>query len=251
MELTITSASIDDGIVLITINRPQRRNALDVEAYTQLIDTLHRFDADASVNVVVLHGAGGHFTAGNDLADFPALANADAVPGITFLRTLSTFGKPVIAAVEGSAVGIGATLLLHCDLAYAASDARLQLPFVTLGLTPEGASTFLLPLLAGSKQAAQLLLLGEPFSALQALAFGLINEVVEPGQALARALARARQMADLSPAAVRQTRQLLRSGQLRAVQDALTAEEQVFLERCRAPETQEAFAAFFARPSRP
>lgn len=247
MRPTITRTSVQNGIVLLTIDRPQRRNALDIEAYAQLTAILQQLASDATASVIVLQGAGGHFTAGNDLADFAALATADTVPGINFLRTLSTFSKPLIAAVEGNAIGIGTTLLLHCDLAYAASDARLQLPFVNLGLTPEGAATYLLPLLAGCKKAAQLLLLGEPFSAQQAEQFGLINEVVEPGQALARAMACARQLAELSPEAVANTRQLMRAGQAHAIQEALNNEERVFLERCRAPETQMKFAAFSAR----
>lgn len=142
---------------LIGINRPERRNALDTVTYVQLGEALQAADDDVGVRAIVLTGEGGHFTAGNDLADFQRLKDADAVPGIGFLRILATVSKPVVAAVEGYAIGIGTTLLLHCDLAYAGRSSKFRLPFVGLGLCPEGASTYLLPRLAGSKVAANLL----------------------------------------------------------------------------------------------
>src|SRR5690606_38898573 len=168
-------------------------------------------------------------------------------PGIQFLRILSQVGKPVLAAVEGYAIGIGTTLLLHCDLAYAGQGARFRLPFVSLGLTPEGGSTFLLPQLAGSKQAAELLMLGEIFSAEAALDCGLINEVVSVGASLDRAIERARQLAGLPQQALRLTKRLLRSGGGAVVAQVMDAEEKIFLDCCNSDDAQAAFAAFLSK----
>ena len=148
------------------MNRPERRNALDRAAYRALAEALTEADGDDSVRAVVLTGAEGCFTAGNDLADFQDMATKpESSEGLAYLKVLAQFSKPVLAAVEGYAIGIGTTMLLHCDLAYAGDTAVFRLPFVHLGLCPEGASSYLLPLVSGTKKASELLLLGEAFTA--------------------------------------------------------------------------------------
>ncbi|MDP4024722.1 enoyl-CoA hydratase-related protein [Methylobacterium sp. NEAU 140] len=242
----------EPGIRLLTIDRPGRRNALDRATYAALGAALAEADRDAGVRAVVLTGAGGCFTAGNDIADFRDVESKDAAtegdsPGLTFLRALRACAKPVVAAVEGHAVGIGVTLLLHCDLAYAGAGARFRLPFTALGLSPEGGSSHLLPLVAGTKRAAELLLLGEPFTAEAAREAGLVNAVVAEGAALETALDRARALAALPPASIAATKRALRRGLDAAVDRTLAEEAEVFHALRRGPEAQAAFARFLAR----
>lgn len=247
MNETILSEQAADGVVLVTMNRPQRRNALDRASYAGLIAALAAAEADEAVRAVVLTGAGGCFTAGNDIADFAAGGGDGARIAMDFLGAISTATKPVVAAVEGFAVGIGTTVLLHCDLAYAGEGATFRLPFVALGLSPEGASSHLLPLVAGCKRAAELLMLGEPFGAEVAAEAGLVNAVVPSGTALEAALARAKALAALPPASVALTKMLLRRGSAAAVAETLQVEARHFGERLRSPEAQAAFAAFLKR----
>lgn len=248
MTAPIRSEGVGDGVCLIAIDRPDRRNALDTACYAALSDAFAEADADDAVRAIVLTGTGGHFTAGNDLADFQAMPpDADHVPGIRFLASLSRVETPVLAAVEGNAIGVGTTLLLHCDLAYAGRSARFRAPFVQLGLTPEGASSLLLPALVGPKKAAEILLFGGFLSGSDAAALGLVNEAVEDGMALERALERARALAALPPDAVRATRRLLRRAGRAAIEEALALEEREFLARCRSDEARSAFAAFFRK----
>ncbi|MGL4892457.1 MAG: enoyl-CoA hydratase-related protein, partial [Aeromonas veronii] len=175
----ILIAEQQDGLLTLTLNRPDKRNALNTEIYKQLVAALREAAADEEVHVLLLQGQQDCFTAGNDLADFmgkSALEPDD--PILQFLHTLADFPKPVIAAVGGPTVGIGTTILLHCDLVYLADNARLQLPFVELGLVPEFASSLLLPRLVGHLKAAELLLLAEAMDAEEALRLGLANKVV-------------------------------------------------------------------------
>lgn len=236
------------GVRLLTISRPERRNALDRATYRALGDALAAADGDESVRAVVLTGAAGCFTAGNDLADFQDTSNAgEPSAGLTFLTALSGVTKPVVAAVEGFAVGIGTTLLLHCDLAYAGADARFRLPFVNLGLCPEGASSFLLPRIAGTKKAAELLLLGELFGAETAAEAGIVNGVTEAGGALPRALEKAQALAALPPVSLATTKRLLRQGTAEAVTRTLALEAEQFHALRVQPAAQAAFASFFKR----
>lgn len=246
--MSVVVSDPEVGIRLVTIDRPERRNALDRATYAGLGDALAEAGRDASVRAVVLTGAGGCFTAGNDLSDFRDIAETGAEsPGLTFLKALRACPKPVVAAVEGHAVGIGTTLLLHCDLAYAGAGARFRMPFTALGLSPEGGSSYLLPLVAGFKRAAELLLLGEPFSADEAVAAGLVNAAVAEGAALETALARVRALAALPPASIAATKRALRRGHDATVAEALAAEAEVFHALRRGPEAQAAFAAFLRR----
>lgn len=236
------------GVRLLTISRPSRRNALDRATYGALGAALTAADADPEVKVVVLTGAAGCFTSGNDLADFQAADESLAESaGLTFLKVLSTVSKPVIAAVEGFAVGIGTTLLLHCDLAYAGEGAKFRLPFVNLGLCPEGASSYLLPRVAGTKRAAELLMLGEVFPPQVALEAGILNQVTPAGGALELALAKAQALAALPPVSIATTKRLLKAGVAATVAQTLESEAQAFHALRRGPEAQAAFAAFFAR----
>lgn len=240
--------SLDEGVLTLTMNRPEARNALDAGAYRALTEAVAAAGGDAAVGAVIVTGAGGHFTAGNDLKDFqkPVPPAGDA-PGIALLRALAGFGKPLLAAVEGVAVGIGSTMLLHCDFAWAGEGARFRMPFVPLGLVPEGASTLLLPRLAGWKRAADLLLLGREFTAAEALQAGLLTGVTATGGALARVREAAAQLQALPPEALRATKALLRRPDRAAVQEAINLEMAEFRRRLPSPEAQAAFAAFFAR----
>lgn len=247
MSETVASETPAEGVRQITMNRPDRRNALDRATYQGLIDALAAADADAAVRAVVLTGAGGCFTSGNDIKDFAAGGLEGPRVAIDFLTAISTARKPIVAAVEGFAVGIGTTMLLHCDLAYAGRGASFRLPFVTLGLCPEGGSSYLLPLIAGSKRAAELLMLGEAFDPEQAREAGLINGITGEGGALAAALAKARALAALPPQSVALTKSLLKRGGAAAVAEAIATEARHFGERLMSAEAQAAFAAFLTR----
>jgi enoyl-CoA hydratase/carnithine racemase len=245
---TVLSDAASEGVRAITINRPSRRNALDLATYTALHDALEAADRAPSVRVIILSGAEGCFTSGNDLADFQTATLDEESPAVRFLHALTRLTKPLIAAVEGFAVGIGTTMLLHCDLVYAGRGASFRLPFVPLGLCPEGGSSYLLPRLAGAKQAAALLFFGEAFTAAAAREYGLVNEVTEDGEALALALRQAAALARLPAEAVRTTKALLRRADADAVRDAISVESARFAALRASPEAQAAFAAFFARP---
>src|SRR5499427_7647765 len=169
-----------DGVCEVRLNRPEKRNAITFLMYEQLTRALSAAQAEPTVRAVLLSGEGASFSAGNDLQDFlsgPALSAAH--PAMQFLRTLATFGKPLLAAVQGQTVGIGVTMLLHCDLIVAARGTQLSLPFVALGLVPEAGSSLLLPRLIGHQRAAELLFFGKPFDAATAHTLGLVNRVVE------------------------------------------------------------------------
>lgn len=236
------------GVRLLTLSRPERRNALDRATYRAMGEALTAAAADETVRAVVLTGAGGCFTAGNDLADFQDTSNAgEPSAGLTFLGVLSGFPKPAVAAVEGFAVGIGTTMLLHFDLAYAGAGARFRLPFTSLGLCPEGASSYLLPRIAGTKRASELLLLGEVFGATEAAEAGIVNAVTGEGAALPRALEKAQALAALPPESLATTKRLLRHATAEPVARALALEAEHFHALRLQPAAQAAFAAFFKR----
>lgn len=240
--------SLEEGVLLIQIDRPEKKNALTAAMYAALAEAFRRASAEAAVRVVLLHGSEGTFTAGNDLGDFMQDPPRDeSSPVFAFLEALRACTKPVIAAVAGPAIGIGTTLLLHADLVYASPSARFQLPFVNLGLSPEAASSLLLPRLVGHQRAAELLLFGEALGAEEALRLGLVNDVVTEARLLAHAAERARTLAAKPPAAVRLTKMLLRRHEAAAVREALRTEASHFVERLGSPEAAEAFAAFFER----
>lgn len=245
----VLSETVAAGVVQITMNRPDRKNALDRASYAGLIAAIAAAEADASVRAILLTGAGGTFTSGNDIKDFAMAAAAGEGPrvAIDFLETISTAKKPIVAAVEGFAVGIGTTMLLHCDLAFAARSATFRLPFVTLGLCPEGGSSYLLPLVAGSKKAAELLMLGEAFTAETAAGAGLVNAVTEDGTALEAGLAKAKALAALPPESLALTKMLLKRGPAHAVAETIATEARHFGERLKSPEAMAAFMAFLKK----
>jgi enoyl-CoA hydratase/carnithine racemase len=242
------TTAVEAGIQRIQINRPDKKNALTGAMYAALADALAAADAERAVRVTLLHGAGDCFTAGNDVQDF--LANppsAEDRPGFRFLERISHATKPIVAAVHGVAIGIGTTMLAHCDLVYAAEDTRFQVPFVNLGLCPEGASSVLLPALAGYQRAAELLMLGEPFDALRAREIGLVNEVVPRARLVETATAAAQKLAAKPPESLRLTKQLLKRAALPQIESALAAELKLFVARLGSPEAKEAFTAFLEK----
>ncbi|SIR24821.1 enoyl-CoA hydratase-related protein [Bosea sp. TND4EK4] len=249
MSESVVTETVAAGVMQITMNRPDRKNALDRASYAGLIAALAAAEADASIRAVLLTGAGGCFTSGNDIKDFAIAAASGEGPriAIDFLTAISTARKPIVAAVEGFAVGIGTTMLLHCDLAFAGEGATFRLPFVTLGLSPEGGSSYLLPLVAGAKKAAELLMLGEAFGTEAAMQAGLLNAVVSQGTALDHALGKAKALAALPPESMALTKRLLKRGTDNAVAETIAIEAHHLGERLRSPEAMAAFAAFLKR----
>lgn len=245
----ITSATAHDGAVaVLRFARPAKRNAITVAMYEALTAALQAAVADEAVRAIVFLGADGVFTAGNDLKDFianPPTGEDSAV--FSLLKALVDCPKPLVAGVDGPAVGIGTTMLLHCDLVVASDRARFQMPFVKLGLVPEGASSVLLPARVGMQRASEWLLLGDAFSAQDALDAGLVNAVVAPEAVEPRTMAYAAALADRPPEALRLAKSLLREPQRAMVHEALAREGAVFVERLQSPETHAAFMAFFAR----
>ncbi|MCD0503167.1 enoyl-CoA hydratase-related protein [Bordetella petrii] len=237
--------AVRDGAVLsLTINRPQRRNALDVATYTALAQQLRQANDDPDLSAIILSGAGEHFTAGNDLHDFQAGRPDGDSAGMTFLRALIATEVPVIAAVEGYAIGIGVTLLQHCDFVYAARNATLRIPFVALGLCPEGASSLLLPRLAGARRAAQWLLQGKAFNGDDAHQAGLATAATNPGQALEMARATAADLAAQPRSALRLTKSMMKRADRAAIVEAMEYEATQFSARLKTQEAQDAFARF-------
>lgn len=236
---------LTDGLFSVVMNRPDRKNALNMAMYGALESALTQADSDDRVRVLLLSGSGGNFTSGNDLADFlDASFVSGESPVKRFLETLFRARKPIVAAVEGMAIGVGVTMLLHCDLVYAGEGARFQMPFVNLGLCPEAGSTLLLPRMMGHQRAAELLLLGEPFTAARAAEVGIVNALFPDNEVLSSARAKALQLASQPAAAVRMTKALLKRGSAAELHETALHEVDCFTERLRSPEVQEALQAF-------
>jgi len=239
----------EEGVLRVRIHRADKKNALTLAMYAALTAALDEAAQDAAIRVVVLTGSGDSFSSGNDIADF--LANPPAgedSPVFQFLAALRQFEKPLVAAVNGLAVGIGVTMLLHCDLIYARAGATLSMPFVNLGLCPEGGSSLVLPRLIGYPRAAELLLLGEPFSAEQALAWGLINGIgADAAATLELALGQARRLARQPAAAVRLAKRLLKRNEAEALRETIALEGRHFIELLNSPEAAAALRAFVER----
>jgi len=241
------NAAYSDAVLEISINRPDKKNALTGDMYRALVHELEAAQRNDAVKAVLLSGAGGAFSAGNDIADF--IADPPVTPDAAvwqFFAALMKLDKPLLAAVDGLAIGVGTTALLHCDLVYASPRSTFALPFVNLGLTPEGVSTLLLPLLIGRQRSAELLLLGEKISAEKACSLGLINEVVAADEVLQRARARAKHIASLPGDVVRKTKRLLQSGLDQLVARQFEAECRALGEAIQGPAAQAAFAKFMS-----
>jgi enoyl-CoA hydratase/carnithine racemase len=236
-----------EHILRIEINRPDKKNALTRAMYAAMADALTRADDDNGIRAVFLHGTADCFTAGNDLKDFQAFRQDGNNKDVTnFLSNISRAKKPIVAAVGGVAVGVGTTMLLHCDLVYAGESAKFILPFVALGLCPEAASSFLLPKLVGQKRASELLLLGEPFSAAKALEFGLVNAVYPDAEFIDKAYIQTEKLVQQPAASVRITKALLKRPISQYISDTMAEERKHFSERLHSGECDEAFTAFFA-----
>lgn len=238
----------DGGIATIAFARPDKKNAITAAMYAAMADGLAAAAADPAVRAVLITGSAECFTAGNDLQDF--LANppsGEDSPVWRFLRGLSGFAKPVVAAPCGVAVGVGTTLLLHCDLVYAGDNARFSVPFAALGLCPEAASSLLMPAIAGWQRAAEKLLLGEPFGAEEAREMGVVNRVLPAAEAIGFARAQAAKLAALPPASLRETKRLMKGAMADAIPARMAEEGVVFGRMLRAPEAREAFTAFFEK----
>lgn len=236
-----------EGVCEVRFNRPEKRNALTFAMYEAFGRALHEAQADSAVRAVLLSGEGAGFSAGNDLNDFlqgPPFSSDHPVMGL--LRALATFGKPLLAAVHGQTVGIGVTMLLHCDLVVAARSTQLSMPFVTLGLVPEAASSLLLPRLVGQQRAAELLLLGKPFDAATAQSLGIVNRVVDDAALLTEARALARAIAQQPAGALAATRRLLR-GDPAQVLARIEEEARIFGAQLQSEEFRAGIRAFLAR----
>jgi enoyl-CoA hydratase/carnithine racemase len=238
----------DGRILTIRLNRPERKNALTVAMYERVLELFAEASSRKDIRAVVFTGTGNAFTSGNDLADFMGQpVFSEDSPVLRFLRALVDFPKPLIAAVNGVAVGVGTTMLLHCDLVYAAASARFHLPFVGLGLCPEAGSSALLPRVAGMQVASELLLLGEPFDATLAHRAGLVNEVLPEGELMARVQARVQLLAERPPEAIAASKELLRGPLRQATHEVIRQECAAFAQRLHSAEAAEAFAAFFEK----
>jgi enoyl-CoA hydratase/carnithine racemase len=236
------------GVATLEIARPQKKNAITHEMYEAMTRAVAAAQDDAQVRALFIVGQPEAFTAGNDLEDFLRRPPQDKdAPVYRFMRSLAGCEKPVVAAVTGLAVGIGTTLLLHCDLVYLSADAQLSMPFVRLGLVPEFASSLLLPHVMGHARAAAKLLLGEPMTAHEAEACGIATAVLPPGEVVAHARRMAERFNALPPAAVRATKHLMRCPWRESIDRALQAEADIFVERLASPEAREASGAFLAK----
>ncbi len=238
----------EDGVTTISFNRLERKNSITAAMYASLADAVEQAASDAAVRVVVIQGHETVFSAGNDIGDFlnqpPATPEA---PVFRFLRGIAGFPKPVIAAVSGPAVGIGTTLLFHCDLVYAGDNAAFSMPFVNLGLCPEAASSLLVPQMFGYHRAAEALLLGEPFMAEAALEAGLVNRVLPPTETNGYAQAQARKLAAKPLSSLVETKRLMKKGQAALVLQQMAEEGASFGRMLREPAAREAFTAFMEK----
>ena len=246
--MTEVQTDLNEGIFTITLNRVEKKNSITAAMYAAMADALSAAAADATARVVVVQGHESIFSAGNDIADF--LNNPPAgqdSPVFRFLHGISSFPKPIVAAVCGPAVGVGTTLLLHCDLVYAGDNAAFSMPFVNLGLCPEAASSYLVPQLFGYQRAAQALLLGEPFLAEAALDMGLISRIVPPGEANKLARAQALKLAAKPMSSLIETKRLMKKSQAPIVAERMNEEGTSFGRMLREPAAREAFTAFMQK----
>ena len=237
-----------DSVMTLTMNRLEKKNSLTRAMYAAMAEALAQADADAALRAVVIQGHETIFSAGNDIGDFlNRLATGQESPAFQFLRAISVFSKPLLAAVCGPAVGIGTTMLFHCDLVYAGDNAAFSMPFVNLGLCPEAASSHLAPQRMGYGRAAEALLLGEPFLAEAALEMGLISRIVPPSEAAALAQRQARKLAAKPLASLIETKRLMKTSQAAIVAERLVEEGASFARLLTQPAAKEAFTAFMEK----
>jgi enoyl-CoA hydratase/carnithine racemase len=241
-----------DGILTIEFNRPERKNAITSAMYQTLADAINAAETDNEVRAILIAGKPEIFTAGNDLEDFMKTtatytgAFADR-PVFQFMRALSGSAKPVVAAVSGLAIGIGTTLLMHCDLVYAADSTKFSVPFTQLGLCPEFGSSLLMPLAGGHARAAEKLMLGEPFTAQEAYDMGIVSKVLPAADVLDHARAQAAKLVALPAASIRTTKRLMTSSRKAQLEAIIAEESKLFFEMLQGAEAKEAFTAFFEK----
>ena len=244
----LVRTTVTDGVYQIEMNRPEKKNALTAEMYSAMADGLVEAESNPAVRVILIHGSAGNFTAGNDLTDFlrnpPASENS---PVFRFINGFANLQKPFVAAVEGVAIGVGTTMLLHCDLVYAGTGARFCMPFANLGLTPEAGSSLLLAQRIGHVRAAEMLMLGEQFDAEYALNAGLVNAVIPAGQVIEHALSRCQKLAAQPAASIRLTKDLMVRNQRPLVREIMAKESLIFGQQLGSPEAKEAFSAFLEK----
>lgn len=240
---------IEAGVMTLTFNRLDKRNSITGAMYGLLADALESAKEDAAVRAVLIQGDATIFSAGNDIGDFLGAprGSSETPPAFRFLRGIAAFPKPIVAAVCGPAVGIGTTLLFHCDLVYAGDNAAFSMPFVNLGLCPEAASSILAPQMFGMHRAAEALLLGEPFMAEAALEVGLVNRVVPPTECNAIAQTQARKLAAKPLSALVETKRLMKMAQLPALLERMDEEGRAFGRMLHEPAAKEAFTAFMEK----
>ncbi len=245
--MTIKTALLN-GVYTIEIARPEKKNALTGAMYVAMAEGLNAAMADGAVRSVLITGQPGIFTSGNDLEDFMKRSGGvSESPAGVFMRALIACDKPVIAAVTGAAIGIGTTLLLHCDFVYVSDEARLVMPFVSLGLVPEFASSHLIPQLMGQRKAAEKLLLGDPFTGAEAVECGIANAVLPAAEVAPHARRVAERFNALPPGAVRASKKLMRGTVASQLLKTIDGENDVFADRLTSPEAKEAFSAFFQK----
>ena len=236
-----------EGAVLsVTLARADKKNALTGAMYQALMDAFDEADGDSAIRVILLSGEGGNFTAGNDINDFLSGGSFEDFPALRFIRRLTICDTPIVAAVQGNAIGVGTTMLFHCDLVYATADARMQMPFVNLALVPEAASSILVPRLVGPQKAAELLMLGEAMDGVEAHRAGLVNAIVDADKLHGHAMERAQLLASKPRNAVANTRRLIR-GDRDELLARIDLEAQEFNKALHSQEAREVFMAFLAK----
>ncbi len=245
--MTIKTGTVN-GVATIEIARPEKKNALTMQMYQAMADALNAAKADPAVRAVLITGQPGIFTSGNDIEDFMQRPpGSTESPAFVFMKALMGCDKPVIAAVTGAAIGIGTTMLLHCDFVFVSDEARLAMPFVSLGLVPEFASSVIVPQLMGHVRAAEKILLGDPFTGAEAVECGIANAVLPADEVVLHARRIAERFNALPPTSVRESKRLMRRGRETWAHETIQVEAKAFAEQLRSPEAKEAFSAFFQK----
>ncbi|MFM8254769.1 MAG: enoyl-CoA hydratase [Actinomycetota bacterium] len=240
--------SRDQGVLALGLNRPQKLNAITREMYATLAREINGANGDDEIGSVLIYGEGDDFTSGNDLNDFlEHPPTGDESPVWHFLTAIRDFSKPLVAAISGRAVGVGVTMLFHCDYVIAGKNSKLSMPFVNLGLVPEAGSSYLLPLIAGHQRAAEMFMLGEVFSAQRGYEAGFINEVVDEEEVAVRAGERAKHLADQPRTAIRETKRLLRQDHKEQLTAVMAEEAKLFAAALASDEAREAFMKFLMK----
>jgi len=248
MSTSDISISRDQGVLALGLNRPQKLNAITREMYATLAREINGANSDDKIGSVLIYGEGDDFTSGNDLNDFlEHPPTGDESPVWHFLTAIRDFSKPLVAAISGRAVGVGVTMLFHCDYVIAGRNSKLSMPFVNLGLVPEAGSSYLLPLIAGHQRAAEMFMLGEVFSAQRGYEAGFINEVVDEEEVAVRAGERAKHLADQPRTAIRETKRLLRQDHKEQLTAVMAEEARLFTAALASDEAREAFMKFLMK----